>query len=218
MADVSRPLPRSADDQWFILGRWQEYEGEARANFLRIIGIGAFYLIELVNYHGLRLGFFELPKVVETPFHQAVTALAAAWAMMSLGILLCLRQHFFPSSLKFLSTSFDIVLLTGILAIADGPQSPLLVGYFLIIVLSTLRFSLSLVRFSTLGSVVGYLGLLAYARWYTDRDIRVPRYSQLIFLVALGMTGILLGQVLRRVRSLAQDYADGIQRNKGDAP
>lgn len=31
------------DHQWYIVGRWQEYEGEARANLLRIIGIAAFY-------------------------------------------------------------------------------------------------------------------------------------------------------------------------------
>ena len=34
------------DRQWFIVSRWQQYEGEARANLLRIVGIGSFYIIE----------------------------------------------------------------------------------------------------------------------------------------------------------------------------
>ena len=44
-------VPATGDDrQWFIVGRWQEYEGEGRANLLRIAGIAAFYGIELANY------------------------------------------------------------------------------------------------------------------------------------------------------------------------
>jgi len=197
------------DRQWFIVGRWQEYEGEARANLLRIIGIAAFYIVELVNYHGLRLGFLEMPKVdeVNQSFHQAVTALAVAWTMVGLGILLCLRGHIFPAQLKFVSTGCDIVLLTAILTVADGPKSPLVVGYLLLIALSTLRFNLSLVWFATGGSMAGYLFLLGHARWFRD-ETRVPRYHQLMFVLALVLTGVVLGQVIRRVRWMAQDYAD----------
>ena len=81
MASTDNAAPSDIDRQWFIVGRWQEYEGEARANLLRIIGIAAFYFVELANYHGLRLGFFEMPRVVEKQFHQSVTALAVAWTL-----------------------------------------------------------------------------------------------------------------------------------------
>jgi len=37
--------------QWFIIGRWQEYEGEGRANLLRTIALGVFYLVELYSYY-----------------------------------------------------------------------------------------------------------------------------------------------------------------------
>src|SRR5262245_53412598 len=39
------------DRQWFIVGRWQEYEGEARANLLRIVAVGAFYVVELLRFY-----------------------------------------------------------------------------------------------------------------------------------------------------------------------
>lgn len=201
---------RDRDLPWHIVGRWQEYEGEHRANLLRIVGIAAFYAIELVNYHGLHLGFLDLPKQegISTSFHQAVTALAVAWTMVGLAVYLCLSQRVFPSMLKYVSTALDITLLTVIIILADGPRSPLVVGYFLLIVLSGLRFHLVLVRCATVGSVVGYLVVSGYARWFAERgDLRVPRYHQIMLIVALALTGITLGQIIRRVRTLAVDYA-----------
>jgi hypothetical protein len=217
MPDTDTAAGKGDGRRWFIVTRWQEYEGEARANLLRIAGIGAFYLVEIANYHGLRLGFIELPQVVDKPFHQAVTALAVAWAMVAMGVLVCLRQQFFPAVLKYISTGADVVLLTAILVVADGPKSPLVVGYFLLIVLATLRLSLPLVRFATVASAGGYLFLLAYARWFAS-DLRVARYHQIIFLLGLVLTGVVLGQVIRRVQRLAEDYASRARSAQGDVP
>ena len=216
---MEKPSPAVSDAhqrQWFIVGRWQEFEGEARANLLRIIGIGAFYLVELANYHGLRPGALELNRVegVDRPFHQAVTALAVAWTLASLGVHFCLRRQIFPASLKYLSTAADVIFLTAILMLADGPRSVLVVGYFLVVALAALRFSLRLVWFATLGSMGGYLYLLGYAKWFADpsRNLRIERYQQLIFLLALGLTGIVLGQVVRRVRRMAEEFANRVAR------
>ena len=202
------PAPQE-DRQWFILSRWREYSGEARANLLRIIAIGAFYAIELLNYHGVDLGPFEMPATVDLKFHQAMTALAVAWTMVALATHVCLRLHIFPAGLKYATTACDVILLTTILTVADGPRSPLVVGYFLVIAGSALRFQLSLVWCATLASMAGYLWLLGFARWFAapERQLLVPRYQQLIMLVALAMTGVILGQVVRQVRSLAQEYA-----------
>jgi len=79
-------------------------------------------------------------------FHQSVTALAVAWTLMALVVLYCLSHRIFPSVLKYLSAGCDIVFLTAILMIAEGPGSPLVVGYFLLIALSALRFNLPLIR------------------------------------------------------------------------
>ena len=215
MANSTQATSGSMDRQWFIVGRWQEYEGEARANVLRILAIGAFYIVELVNYYGLQFGFLEMPKVVDQPFHQAVTVLAVGWTVVSLGVLLCLAQRFFPAGLKYVSTGCDIVFLTAILTVADGPRSPLVVGYFLVIILATLRFNLPLIWAATVGSMLGYLFLLGYAKWFVVADIRVPRYHQVIVLLALALSGIVLGQVIRRVRRLASEYADRVGSKEG---
>jgi hypothetical protein len=198
-----------AERQWYIAGRWQEYEGEGRANLLRIIAVAVFYAVELVNNHGLNLGILELPRVehVDRSFHLAVTALAGTWTFLALAVAYCLRRRIFPSGLKYLSSGVDIVLLTWILVLANGPRSPLVVGYFLIPCLAALRFSLRLVWFTTAGAAAGYLVLLAYASWFSSRNIRVERYQQITFVLALVLCGVIVGQVLRRVRRFAEDYA-----------
>lgn len=197
--------------QWFIVGRWQEFAGEARANLLRIIAVGAFYTVELANYYGLTLGPLHLPKSVDRDFHVTVTALAVAWTLVALGTQLCLRQRIFPAALKFVTTAGDIVLLTTVLCVADGPRSPLLVGYFLILAMAALRFQLRLIWFATVGSMVGYLWVLGYATWYAPQPITVARYHQAIFLLALAIAGVVQGQVIRRVRVLAEDFAQRIR-------
>ena len=52
------------------------------------------------------------------------------------------------------------------LTIADGPRSPLVVAYFLVIALAALRLSLPLMWMATLGSMAGYLFLLGYVDYY----------------------------------------------------
>ena len=150
-----------------------------------------------------------MPKVADRTFHITVTAVAVAWTMIGLGVLYCQSHRIFPPVLKYFSIGADIVLLTFILLAASGPMSPLIVAYFLVIALSALRFNLRLVWFASLGSMGGYLILLGYAKWQATH-LRVPRYHQIIFLLSLALTGIIVGQVIRRVRSLAIDYAHRI--------
>lgn len=218
MATAAPAANPSSDRQWFIVGRWQEYEGEARTNLLRIAAIGAGYCLELVNYYLL-----NTPDAAFTAYHQKVTALAAAWTMVALAILLCLKRQIFPAALKYISTGCDLVLLTALAAVElegsttakTGPFSPLVGVYFLIIALAALRFSLGLVWFSTLGAMLGYLALVGLAdmkesRWF-DEQHAVPPVVSLLTLLALGMTGIVIGQVIRRVRAIAEDYARRVE-------
>jgi len=202
------PPALSPDERWDIVRRWQEYAGESRANLLRVAGIAAFYAVHLANYRGLSLGWLELPRVegVDRHFHLAVTALALAWAVTGSAVLACLRNHIFPPALKYLSTAADMAFLTAILLIADGPRSPVLAAYFPLLLLSGLRFSLPLVRFATAGAMLGYLVLLGHAAWLRPA-LRVPRYQEILVLLALGLTGVVLGQVLRRARVAAEDFA-----------
>lgn len=218
MAAGAAPDVSSPNWQWFVVGRWQEYAGEARANLIRIVAVGAFYILELINYYAIGQQSAEY-----VAFHRTATALAVAWTLMSLGILLCLRQQIFPPALKYISTAADIVLLTCLALAVEGstggPASPLVFAYFLIIALSGLRFSLSLVWMATLGSMVAYLVLVAavdrreHGAWF-DNDHAVPPIEQLMVLLSLALTGVIVGQIVRRVRAMAEDFHARMQQAK----
>src|ERR1043166_3489938 len=94
--------PSSSARHWHIVGRWQEYEGEGRANLLRLIAVTAFYAVELAHYHGLQLRFFEIPGGGSSRrFHIGVTMLVVVWAMLCLGVFLARRNGFLPAGLKY---------------------------------------------------------------------------------------------------------------------
>lgn len=132
-----------SDRQWYIVGRWQEYEGEGRANLIRIVAIGVFYAIQLVHFYTFRNAEDAALREAEV-FHHAATSLAVAGSLASLAILLCLQRRFFPAAIKFISSTVDIALVTCLASVGSGPMSPLVVVYFLIIAMAGLRFSLRL--------------------------------------------------------------------------
>jgi len=214
---VSESSAIGAPRQWFVVQRWQQYRAESRANLLRLIAIAGFYIIHLLDYHRVGIGMLQLGGEAgsDRPFHIQVTLLAIAWTLIALALLICLRRQIFPTWLPYASTAADLILLSAILWVADGPRSPLIAAYFLLIALAGLRFSLPLVRFATLGAMAGYLCLLAVARWPQtfgrgDVDIRVPRYEQLMILLAFALAGIITGQIVRRTRQLAEEFHRGL--------
>jgi hypothetical protein len=210
----------AGDEAWFVAQRWQAYHGEARANLLRIAAIGSFYALHWWHYLGSsgRLpnwGVLQLSEAgtVDQRFHLLATLLALAWIAAATCVHLCLRQRVFPRWLPFASTAVDLAMLTAIASIASGPRSPLVAGYFLIIALAGLRFSLPLVRCATIGAALGYVCLLGVAKW-PERfgrdaaiDLRVPRYHELIMLAALVLCGVFIGQIVRQARHVAEEYA-----------
>lgn len=207
---------QDADRQWFIVSRWQEYDAERRANLLRVVGIAAFYLVHLANYHR----WFGLPEIpgVDRRFNQEVTALAVAWVVMALAVRVALDSRLFPRSMKFITTVADIVLLTLVIGIGDGPKSPLVVGYFLILAVAALRFSLPLIRCATFAVMAAYVALLVDAKWFAASDKAVPVHARLIMLLALGLAGVTLGAVVRRVRRMAVEFADRVNATASGDP
>src|SRR6185503_11211712 len=128
---------------------------------------GAFYLVHLWSYFSSQgrvpnFGFFQLADAgeISKQFHILITLLAVAWAMLALGILLALQQRIFPLWLPYFTTACDIVLLTSIICIGSMARSPLIVGYFLVIILATLRLNLPLIWFATGGCGLAYLCVL----------------------------------------------------------
>jgi len=189
--------------QWFIVGRWQEYDGESRANLLRMGAVGAFYIVELLRFY-----VFERAAPEQLPFHRQATMIAVAWTIVALAVLFFLRLRIFPAALKYASTACDVLLLTALAALAGGPFTALVLGYFLILSLAALRFSLGLVWFATIASMLGYESLVGLVdkKWF-DADHAVSPATQLVTQLSIGLTGVVIGQVVRRVKGMAEEYA-----------
>lgn len=220
--------PLASDRAWNIAQRWQQYHGEARANLLRIVAIALFYSLHLWNYLASqgRLPFASVlklsePGLIDRRFHLLATLLALAWAAVAAAVLLCLRNRVFPRWISAASTGVDVLMLTCVLGIANGPRSPLTVGYLLIILLAALRFSLPLVRFAAVASAAGYLAVLGVAKWPASFgreatvDLSVPRFEQLVMLAAIGLCGVFAGQVVRQSRQVAEEYAARLGGGEG---
>lgn len=197
--------------QWFIVNRWQEYDGEWRANLLRVLAVGAFYGIQLAHFH-----WWAVDPQAEQPFHRAATALAVAWMALALAVLVALRRGFLPLPLKYITTAVDIVLLTALACLGSGPNSPLVLGYFLIIALAALRFSLPLVRCATIGVMVAYLVTVGWQDdvWFDGQHVVAP-VAQIVMLVSLGLVGIISGQMVRRAADLAAEYLRRVRAVEG---
>lgn len=218
---TENPFPALPRDNWDILQRWQAYDAEGRANLLRIVAIGALYLVHLWSYLSasrempgprfLQLG--EL-NAVSDRFHVIVTLLAVAWAVFAMGILIALQQKLFPRWLPYLSTAVDITLLTGVICLGSVSRSPLVTGYFLVLTLAAMRLDLRLLWFATAGCAVAFLCVLGCAKWPAafgidasapaGVEIRIPRHHQIIVMTSIVLGGVMLGQLVRRVRRLAQ--------------
>jgi hypothetical protein len=106
--------------------------------------------------------------------------------------------------LKYVVTIWDILLITTLLMIGDDGRSMLAVLYFLVIVAAPLRLSLPLVWLASLGTMAGYAFFLGYVRWRLELppEQRLSRPQQIVFLLALGATGLLAGQIVRQCRRL----------------
>ena len=101
------------------------------------------------------------------------------------------------------------------LTLSSGAASPLVAGYFLIIMMAGLRFDVRLVRLTTCGAIAGYLFLLGAAKWpmgLAKINVlpTVPRYQEAMVVAALLLAGVVVGQWLRHVRKLVDDLVRSV--------
>ncbi len=204
---------------WEAACRWQQFNAELRVNLVRLGAIGSIYIVHLLHQLAAKgsvpaltaLGL-DSGTVLTRQTHIAITCVVLAWLMIGLWIHRLLRGQVFPSWLMYVSTAGDICFLTAILVLTSGPTGPLVAGYFLILIMSGLRFDLPLVRCTTIAAVLSYLFVLGCAKWpigliKLNGLPTVPRYQQLIMIVALLTAGVVVGQMVRQGQQLARRAA-----------
>jgi hypothetical protein len=197
------PTEPTEERRWADARRLEGWAGEARVNLVRLAAIVLFYGHHLVNMFVLG----EDPSLT-AGYHSRVTLLMLAWAGSVAAIHLCLVRRWLPPGLPYAAALWDTALITVLLAVTADPKSSLALLYFLSIAASALRLSLRLVQVTTLAAAAAYVFYLGYIKYVLELPVqqRLPRSSQVIFVLCLLAAGVLAGQMVRQARRLVVGY------------
>ena len=192
------------DCSWDDARRLESWAGEFRLNLIRLIAIAGFYGYHLLDTYLLRPDDEEIVG----RYHTQITILALAWAVGALAMHLYLVNRWVPAALKYIATTWDLVMVTALLMIGQDPHNLLTVLYVVVIAAAALRLDLTLIYTATLGSMLAFLFFHGYIRYWLEweESSRLSHAQQTLFLLALAVTGLIAGQVVRQARRLAQGH------------
>jgi hypothetical protein len=205
-AEIQRPDERQS---WEAARRIESWAGEIRVNRLRLAAIIIFYVRHLIDVY-----INPLNRQFTGRYHLLVTVIVLAWTAEVLWLHWALSQRRMGEKLKYIAVIWDLAMVTMLGIVAKTPQTPLMLLYFIVIASAPLRLSLKLVWVATLGAMGGYAIVLAYYAWYVigfhkyyaTPEVRISRSVEFIWLLSLGVAGLLAGQVVRQMRRLAGGY------------
>jgi serine/threonine-protein kinase len=161
----------------------------------RLVMLPICVLIAQVNY--ALLGQSPLDR------HLAVLAILATWGAISFVCQWMMNHKPWAAATRYLWAALDIVLFSLIVLVADDIETPVVIGFPLIIVAAGLWFRVPLVWFAAAVVIASYLVLLA------EREVRVAieaPHKHAIFLVGLGILAFMVSYQVHRVRALSRYY------------
>lgn len=193
-------------------------EGETRLNLLRLVALAGFYGIHLVNRFvvgmssgdtvTVPLGSSELVLPI---YDTAATGIVVTWASMTAAILLVIRSTLFRGLVPVVVTLMDVLLLTTLLMLGNGPSSPMLVAYFLVIVGASLRGRREHVWAATLASAAGYGATVGFATQFRPQFLP-NTYHYLIMGFALLATGLVMDSLIGSMWSAVRSHGSTLLR------
>jgi hypothetical protein len=195
MATISEPV------LW--LTRREAWAADRRSNAIRLAAVGVFVINEFINYH--------LLKVVDLRFHVGSLLIAGIWVLSTGLFTILLREHIWPRAISYVIVSTDVLLLTWLLLLADGPKSPLLVLYFLVIALSGTRVDPKVCLYTAGAAALGYGAVLEFTKRQKP-EFLVPPYHAVIVALALLLMGVVMAHLVGRALSLLARSREGQAR------
>ncbi len=146
-------------------------------------------------------------------FHRLATRLVLVWLVGAAAFQSLARRPDASRAITYAWAAMDVVLFTCLLLAGNGPQSSLLVAYPLLVAGAALRFRLALVWLVTGLCMAGYLWTVLDALWRRPHLAPAPK-ALLPFVLSLGIMGLILHLLLRRMRQLGSGdtAADGARR------
>ncbi len=189
---AKEPLEGIRPNGWARLRRW----GRLRpALAYRLVALIAFYLITWVNF-----GFHYF----DSRYLAEISAVVLAWAGAS--FLLEMKGPTTGNFARWIPrawASIDSIFLTLALLISDGPDSPLVTGYLLMIAISGFGSRVQLVWYTVFLSLVSY-GVLVLEAALRRPHLQMTGDRHLIFATSAVVMGVLVAHAVDRLESLSR--------------
>lgn len=138
---------------------------------------------------------------VDFPYHLKMMTLFSLWGILAVFFQWGLDQFPNKKKVRYCWSAADVLLLTGLLILADAPVGILLIGYPMLIVSAGLFFYVRLVFFTTV------LSLLAFSILVLVRPELVELWQYpVIYGMVLAILGMITAYQIYRVRVLSRYY------------
>ncbi len=168
--------------------RWMRRESGLST---RLVGLGLIFALTQYNY--------ATSSEPDPFYHLSVTGLECLWALAAVGLWALERRPGWSERVRPLWIAADVALLTATLRVLQAPAAPLVVGYPALIAASGLWSRVGLVWLTTALSAVGF----------TTLTVAMPapfRHFPNVVLATMLITGYLVAQQVRRLRTLSSYY------------
>jgi hypothetical protein len=136
-------------------------------------------------------------------FHGTLTAMVLLWAAGAWVFQRLAVRSGLNVAVLYGWTALDVIMFTGVLTIANGPTSPLIIGYLLLIAGAALRYRIRLVWFVAILSMIGYCGIVWDARWHRPH-LQAQPHTQFYLLLSMVVMAVIMHLVLRKVSRLVR--------------
>ncbi len=141
-------------------------------------------------------------ETIDEAFYRRMTVFIVAWALGATAMHMLLEWAGRRSLMRYLWATMDVALLTVILLIANGPKSPLVPIYLLILVSTGFRWRPWLTVYVTALCIGAFLLLVAEAR--ARRPHLSPALDEvLVPVVTMIVVGMISAALIKRMRGLA---------------
>ncbi len=179
-----------------IRQRFRRWLRREPALVLRLLALATCAIIAQVRY--------QLPPPLELELHLETLGLLAVWALLSVALQGWLRHDKEATLPRAVWAGADVLLLTLLLQLLESPESPLMIGYPLLVAASGLWFRVGLVWFTTAACLAGYGWLILSTVWQ-GHPPTLPHHNG-IFALALVLEGAMVAYQVQRVRALSRYY------------
>jgi len=183
------------------LRRWTRREPEVVS---RLVGLGLVSLLTELNYR-------VLSPAPDARSHASVQMILAFWAILTLVFPVLHRRVRQSDRVRGLWSAADMLCLTLSIWVLEAMESPLLIGYPLMIAASGLWFRERIVWLTTAMATVGYLALYYHEAvyWVGWRPVFIKpdslSYAN-IYVACLLLTGFVVVELIKRIKMLSRYY------------